>query len=115
LIDYGAKSAGFLNRIGSLLNRFEPRLLPKDQARCLATPICSAVAAEFKVHRAVNLSASDGIDRVTGLVRALEDPETLAAIFEHLGHEWEPVQAALVVERPEDLILGPHFHPIASS
>jgi hypothetical protein len=54
-------------------------------------------------------------DSITGLVRAAADAETPTAVFKHLRHEGESVEAPIVVERPEDFLLAPDLHPVAST
>jgi len=49
------------------------------------------------------------VDRVTGLVGALEHPEAAAAASEHLGHERQVVQRAAFVEGREDLRGSAHL------
>ena len=52
-------------------------------------------------------------DRIAGLVRALVNTKTPTAVFEHLRHEGEPVEASIVVERPEDVLLAQDLYPVA--
>ena len=51
--------------------------------------------------------------RVAGLMRALVDLEALAAIAEHLRHEGQILEPAVLVERPQDLFLAQDLHPLA--
>ena len=79
----------------------------------MAAAVCLAVATKFQMNCVIDASICNGIDRVTGLVRSLIDLEALAAILKHLRHEGEFLQSAVLVERSEDLILAPHFYPVA--
>ena len=40
------------------LYRLEPRLFPENQARCLATAVCFAIAAEFEMHCPIEPAAA---------------------------------------------------------
>jgi hypothetical protein len=55
------------------------------------------------------------VNRVAGLVRSLEHPESLPAILEHLGHEGELVHAAVFVQCSQNFLFAPDFHQIAGS
>src|SRR5512146_547427 len=52
-------------------------------------------------------------DRIAGLGRGLVDTKTLTAIFEHLRHEGETVEASILVERSEDFLFAQHLYPVA--
>jgi hypothetical protein len=60
-------------------------------------------------------SAAGAINRVAGLVRALVDLKALTAVLKHLRHERQPLQAAILVKRAEDLLFASNLHPITRS
>src|SRR5258708_10567064 len=52
------------------------------------------------------------VNRVTRLMGTFVDTKSLAAECEHLRHEGEIFQAAVFVERAQDLFAAPDLHPI---
>jgi hypothetical protein len=56
---------------------------------------------------------SNRVNRVTGLMRAPVNLKPLSAILKHLWHEWEALQAASFVERPQDLFFASDLHPVS--
>jgi hypothetical protein len=52
------------------------------------------------------------LDIVTSFVRALEDPEALAAILEHLRHEGHGFELAFVVQRRQNLFAAKHLDKV---
>ncbi len=52
------------------------------------------------------------VNRVTRLVGAFVNTKTLSAELEHLRHEGEIFQAAVFVERGQDLFTAADLHPI---
>lgn len=95
------------------VNGLQPRLLPEDEAAGLAPAVRAPVATGIEMDGTINPTSSNWKDCVTGFVRALVDPEPLAAKREHLGHERHAVKPAVAVERIQNLFFGPDFHPIA--
>jgi hypothetical protein len=51
-------------------------------------------------------------DRVARLMRRLGDPQTFAAVLQHLGHERQVVQPPEFVKSRENLGFGSDFDPI---
>jgi hypothetical protein len=93
---------------------FEPRLLPENQARCIASSIRFAAAAEiFQVNPIEKPPSAGAVDRIAGLVRTFVDPEPPTAILEHLWHEWQTIQSTVLVEGAEDFLLASNFNPVA--
>ena len=52
-------------------------------------------------------------DRIASLVCGLVNTKTLTAIFEHLRHEGEFVEASILVERSEDFLFAQDLDPVA--
>jgi hypothetical protein len=65
------------------------------------------------MHRLADAPPTNREDGVAGLVRAFVNLKSLAAEREHLGHERRAVEFPFAVERPEDFLFAPDFHPIA--
>ena len=55
------------------------------------------------------------VDGVAQLQGELPDPEPLAAELQHLGHERQVLQLAVLVQRREDLRLAPHLDQLADA
>jgi len=51
-------------------------------------------------------------DRIAGLVSSLVNLKPLTAPFEHLRHERQSLEAAVLVDRCENLVLTSDFDPI---
>ena len=54
-------------------------------------------------------------DRVAGLVGGLVNTKALAAIFEHLRHEGQLVEAPIFIECSENLFLAQNLDPVAGT
>ena len=61
---------------------------------------------------AVHASPVDGVAQLQG---ELPDPELLAAELQHLGHERQVLQLAVLVQRRKDLKLAPHLDQLADA
>jgi hypothetical protein len=80
-------------------NGLKPCLFPKYQAAGLTATIGFPVAAVLQMNPVRQASTAGAGRRITGLVRPLIDLKALAAVFEHLRHERETVESAILVER----------------
>lgn len=60
-------------------------------------------------------AASNRVDRVAGLMRALVDLEPLSTVFEHLRHEGQSLLAARFIKRKQNLIFATDLNPIATA
>ena len=99
-----------------VLDRFEPRFLPKYQTSCLATPISATVAPDIlQMYPMWKRSSAGTIHRVTGLVSTLLDTKPAATIFEHLRHKRQIFEFAVTIERLEDLLLAANLYPVSST
>jgi hypothetical protein len=92
----------------------EPSALPEDEAAGLTSSVGMAITTEAKMVSILQMSPRImPADRIAGLVRALVNAKTLTAVFEHLRHKREPVEASILVERPEDALLAQDLYPVA--
>jgi hypothetical protein len=71
-----------------------------------------SVTARFEMDCVINTSPTNWKDRVTRLMGAFVDTKPSATEGEHLRHERHPVQAAILIERRQDLSLGSDLHPV---
>src|ERR1700731_303388 len=97
-----------------LVGGLKPSALPEYEAGGLASTIGLAITTEVEMEPV--LQASPRImpaDRIAGFVRALVNTKPLTAVFEHLRHEGEPLEASILVERPEDILLTQDLYPVA--
>jgi hypothetical protein len=53
----------------------------------------------FQVDSVLHPTNAPTQDVIASLIGALENPESLPAILQHLWHEWEVLQAAVLVQR----------------
>jgi hypothetical protein len=84
-----------------IIYRFKPGFFPEDKARCLATPVGLAVAAQFKMHCVGQRPAAGTVAdryRIACLMSPLEDLESLPGKFEHLRHERKLFEAPVIIE-----------------
>ena len=92
----------------------KPRLLPIELAAGLAAAMARPVAAKIvEIHGPVDAPAPARGDRVADLVDAAAHRVAPACVADHLRHERHPVEAALAVERREDLGRGLDFDHVA--
>ena len=78
--------------------------------------MAGAVATRaFQMHRILHPASAGLPDVVAGLVRDLRNAHPLPAKGEHLGLEWQAVEARVLVQRGEDLFLRTDDDPIAGA
>src|SRR3982751_2296496 len=85
----------------------EPGTLPEYQAASLTSAVNKAIAAE--VEMIAVLQASPSIMPaycIAGLGRGLVNAKALSAVFEHLRHEGELLQAPVLVERSKNFLFA---------
>src|SRR5262245_29040412 len=71
------------------LRPLQPGLLPEDQAPHLAATVCLAITPHIlQEHGIVHSPPAGAVCCVTQLVSTLAHTELLAAVLEHLGHQW---------------------------
>src|SRR3954454_940166 len=103
-------------RGGITVEALEPGLFPEDQASGLAPVMGRSVAPDvLKVNAARHLPAADSHGRIAGLVGTFAHAQRLPTIPEHLRHEWQLLELALLVQRTENLLLRPDLHPFTSA
>ena len=66
-------------------------------------------------HDSTPVAALRASRRVTGLVGAPEDTHTAATKREHFGHERQPIEPSILVERPQDFFPARHLDDFTSS
>jgi hypothetical protein len=96
-------------------DRFQPRILPEEQATGLATAVGAAITSGFEMDSMVHAASANREHCVTSLVRPLVDLELLAAESEHLGHEGHAVETPVAVKGAQNFALAADFHPIAGT
>jgi len=75
--------------------------------------MCLPVAASLQMHRPVHTAAANREDGVTGLVRPLVNAKSLIAESKHFRHERQVIEAAVLVQGPQDFLATPDFHPVS--
>ncbi|MBP1294548.1 MULTISPECIES: hypothetical protein [Bradyrhizobium] len=65
--------------------------------------------------RVQHLAPADTERGIAGLVSSLADAKRLAAMLQHLGHEGHFLQAAVGIQRREDLLLASDLHQVTSA
>jgi hypothetical protein len=73
------------------------------------------VAPQIEMNGIGEPSATRASDRVTGLMGPFVDSESLTAILKHLRHEWQTLQAAILVKGAENLFFASDLHPITGA
>ena len=102
--------------VGGRVDSPEPGLLPVDEAGGLATAVRLPVAAHPRqVHRVAHPPHAGPGHRVAQLVGHLVHGELLAAVLQHLGHERQRVELAVVVQRRQDLLLAADLDQLADA
>src|SRR6266481_2740274 len=70
------------------------------------------VTTGFQMNRPVNPARARWENRVTGFVSPLIDLKSLAAVSEHLRHEWHSIQLAIALQRAQDFFLTSDLDPV---
>ena len=98
------------------LDPLQPGLLPVDEAAGLTPSMGLAIAAHaLEVDGMLHPIHAGPIDGVAQLQGELPDPEPLAAELQHLGHERQFLQFAVLVQRRKDLGFAPHLDQLADA
>ena len=98
------------------LDPLQPGLLPVDEAAGLTPSMGLTVAAHaLEVDGMPHPVHAGPVDGVAQLQGELPDPEPMAAELQHLGHERQVLQLAVLVQRREDLRLAPHLDQFADA
>jgi hypothetical protein len=64
-------------------------------------------------NRVVHFAHARAFD--AGLIRAFPDGESKTAVLGHLGHEWQGVEGAILIQRSQDFSQGANLHLITWS
>ncbi len=106
----------YCSSVWDLVGSLEPGLLPVNEAGILASAVRGAVTPHpfemYGVLHPVHTSPTDGVAKLVG---HLADGQLLSTELQHLWHEWQGVELAVLIQCRKNLGLASHLHKFADA